>query len=68
MNTPDDLGFGYFLEVDLSYLFNIEQKTKHIPIAPENKNVFKKLFNKLMKKIKPKKYIPHKKSICEWTD
>ena len=35
--TPDDSDIGCFLEVDLTYLDIIKEKTKHFSIAPENK-------------------------------
>ena len=34
LNTPVDNDIGYFLEVDLRYLFNIRQNTKHFPFCP----------------------------------
>ena len=37
LNTPNDIDIGHFLEVNLSYPYNIRQKTKHFPFAPENK-------------------------------
>ena len=36
LNLNDDSDFGYFLEVDLSYINIIKQKTKSFPFAPEN--------------------------------
>ena len=68
LNTPDDNDIGYFLEVDLSYPYNIRQKTKHFPFCPENKFISKDDFNDYMKRIKPKNYVSHKKLICDWTD
>ena len=37
LNTPDAGDIGYFIEVDLKYSDNIKEKTKHFPLAPENK-------------------------------
>ena len=42
LNTPDDSGFGYFVEIDLMYPDDIKEKTKSFPFAPE-----KKLFLKI---------------------
>ena len=42
LNTPDDSGFGYFVEVDLIYPDDIKEKTKSFANAPE-----KKLFLKI---------------------
>ena len=39
LNTSDDNDKGYFLEVDLEYPYNIRQKTKYFPFAPENKTI-----------------------------
>ena len=68
LNTPDDNDMGYFLEVDLEYLHNIRQKTKHFPFCPENKSISKNDFGPYMKSIMPKNYVSHKKLICDWTD
>ena len=37
INTPDDSDIGYFLEVDLNYHDNMNEKTKNFPFFPENK-------------------------------
>ena len=37
LNTSNDSGIGYFLEVDLRYLNNIKEKTKKIPFCREKK-------------------------------
>ena len=39
LNTPDGNEIGFFLEVDLSYPYNMRQKTKNFPFAPENKSI-----------------------------
>ena len=38
-----------FLEVDLSYPYNIGQKTKHFPFCLENKSISKDSLNDYMK-------------------
>ena len=68
LNTPDDNDIGYFSEVDLSYPYNIKQKTKHFLFCPGNKCISKEKFSDYMKRFKPKKYISHNKLICHWTD
>ena len=50
-------------EVDLSYPYNIRQKTKHFPLCAENKTISKDDFDDFLKKTKPKDYITHKKSL-----
>ena len=39
INTPDDNNIGYSLKVVLKYSYNVRQKTKHFPFAPESKNL-----------------------------
>ena len=70
LNTPHDADIGYFLEVDLKYTNDIEEKTKNFPFCPENKIIHKDKYNdnEYMKKIKPKNFAKSKKLICDWTD
>ena len=68
LNSPDDNEIGCFLEVDLSYLYNMRQKNKYFPFCPEKKSITKDDFNEYMKTIQPKKYVSHNKLICDWTD
>ena len=68
LNTPDDNDIGYFLEVHLSYSYNIRQKLKYFPFCPEGKIISKNGFNDYMSKIKPKTYTEDKKLFCDWTD
>ena len=51
LNTLHDNDIGSFLKVDLCYLYNIIQKTRHFPFCPEN-NLYLGMF--LMKRMKPK--------------
>ena len=68
LNTPDDSDVGYFLEVDLKYSDNIEQKTKFFPFCPENKKIDPNKYNEYMISVKPENYTKSKKLICDWTD
>ena len=68
LNTPDDSDIGYFIEVDLKYPDNIEEKTKYFPFAPVNKKINPDKFNEYMKEIKPDTFIQTKKLICDWSD
>ena len=61
LNTPDDSGIGYFIEVDLKYPDNIKHKTKNFPFAPVNKKINPDNFNDYMKTIKPDTYTQTKK-------
>ena len=68
LNTPDDSDIGYFLEVDLEYPYNIRDKTRHFPFAPENKSISKDDFGPYMKSVMPKNYVSFKKLFCDWID
>ena len=50
LNTPDNSDIGYPNEVDMTYLDNIEEKTKHFPFAPENIKIITRKFTTFMKK------------------
>ena len=39
LNTPDDTDIGYFLEVDLGYPDNKEEKTRKFLFGPDNKKI-----------------------------
>ena len=39
LNTLDDGDVRYFLEVDLIYLDELQEKTKHFPIVPQIKKI-----------------------------
>ena len=41
LNTLDDSGIGYFIEIDLNYPDNIKEKTENFPFCPENKVIHK---------------------------
>ena len=68
LNTPDDSDIGYFIEVDLTYPDNIEEKTKYFPFAPENKKINLDDFSDYMKEIIPDTYTQTKKLICDCFD
>ena len=50
LNIPDDCDTGYFLEADLSYPYNLRQKTEQFPFSPETKSISKENFKDYMKK------------------
>ena len=56
LNTLEHSDIDYFVEVDLSYLHIIREKTKNFPFAPENEENITDDFIFYMKKIKPKNY------------
>ena len=45
-----------------------KEHKKSVPFCLENKGIYKNDFNDYLKNNKPKTYIPHKKTICDWTD
>ena len=68
INTPDDSDIGYFVEIDLTYLDNIKEKTKNFPLTPVNNKINPDDFNDYKKEIKPDTYIQSKKVIFDWSD
>ena len=56
LNTEDDSGIGYFVEVELKYPDKIKQKTKNSPFAPEKKIHPHDKFTEYMNKNKPNIY------------
>ena len=68
LNTPNDSGFGYFLEVDLDYPDNIKEKTKNLPFAPVNKKTDTDDFSNYMKEIIPDTHTQNEKLICDWSN
>ena len=68
LNTSDDSNFDLFIELDLRYPDNIEEKTKNFQFCPQNKICNKNEYSDYMKKIKPDTYTQNKKLIFDWTD
>ena len=67
LNTPDDSGIGYFIEVDLKYPDKVKGKTKLFSFAPLNKKVNPDNFSAYTKK-KPDTCNQTRKVICDWSD
>ena len=36
LTTPDDVGMGHIVEVDLKHLHNLKQKSKYLPFCPKS--------------------------------
>ena len=68
LNTPDDSDNGYFVEVDLTYPYNMKEETKNFPFTPVNKKYDTDNFGDYMKTIKPDTYTQTSKVICDWSD
>ena len=67
LNTPDDAEYGYMLDVDLEYPTSLYEKTKYFPFCPEKMKPDESKFSDYMNSIKPKKYKPTAKIICDQT-
>ena len=70
LNNPDDSDIGYFVEVDLIWLFddNRKERSKHFPLALVIKINNLDDFSDYMNTIKPDTYAQTKKLICAWSD
>ena len=62
LNTPDDSDIGYFIEADLKYPDNIQEKTKKFLFAPVNKKINSDDFSNYLEIIKPNSYTQTKKN------
>ena len=56
------------LDVDLEYPESLYEKTKYFPFCPEKKKPDESKFSDYMNSIKPKKYKPTAKLICDQTN
>ena len=56
LSTPDDSDISSFIEVDLTYTYNIKEKTKNFPFAPENRKNNPDDLSEYMKEIIPDTY------------
>ena len=63
-----DSQYGYFVECDLEYPYEIKEKTKHFPFCPETKKISTEMFSPYMSKMKPNGYKPTEKLICDQTN
>ena len=64
-NNEDNIVISYILEVDIKYLDEIEEKTKHFPFCPGNKVCPQDNFSDFFNKSESKTYTPCKKLICD---
>ena len=63
LNTPDDSNIGYFVEVDIKYPDDINEKTKNFPFCHENKKINPDDFTPYMNENKSNTHIQYKKII-----
>ena len=59
---------GYFVKVDLCYLYEIQDRKKIFTFCPENKKGNCNDFIIYLNSIKPKNFRPHDKPLCDWSD
>ena len=68
LNTPDDNEYGYFIDCDLEYPVEIEEKTKNFPLCPYQTEPDPNLFSKYMNSVNQPNYKPTEKHICDLTN
>ena len=68
LNSSDDSNIRYFLEVDLSYPDNIEEKHGIFDFVRKTQVIPKDKYNDYMNMIKLKNYTKGKQLLCDWTD
>ena len=52
LSTPDDNEYGYFIECDLEYPAEIEEKTENFPLCPYQTKADPNLFSDYMNSVK----------------
>ena len=70
LNTKDDNDIGYVILADLKYPKQIKERTKHLPLCPQNKKITEKDFEneEYMTNHKPEHYTPTRKLISDQRD
>ena len=68
LSTPDDNEYGYFIECDLEYPVEIEEKTENIPLCPYQTKADPNLFSDYMNSVKQTIYKPNPKLMCDVTN
>ena len=68
LNTPDDNEYGYFIECDLEYPVEIEEKTKNFPFCPYQTKADPDLFSAYMNNVNQPNYKPTPKLMCDVTN
>ena len=67
-NTPDDNEYGYFVECNLEYPAEIEEKTKNFPFCPYLTKADPDSFSDYMNSVKQLNYKPTQKLVCDVTN
>ena len=62
------MDIGYFVEVEIKYPYETEEKTKNFLFRPENKNIPQDEISEFLNDVKPNRYTQNRKLICDWTE
>ena len=62
------MDIGYFVEVEIKYPYEKEEKTKNFLFLPENKNIPQDEISEFLNDVKPNRYTQNRKLICDWTE
>ena len=65
LQIPDDNESGFFIECEIYYPENIKEKTENFPFCPYKTKADPELFSAYSNSIRPKKYKPTTKLICD---
>ena len=68
LNTPAGNVFGYFIECDLEYPAEIEEKTEDFPLCPYQTKADPECFSEYMNSVKQPNYKPTEKLMCDLTN
>ena len=65
LQVPDDNESGFFIECDMLYPAEIEEKTKNFPLSPYQTKTDPELFSEFMNSVNQLNYIPTQKLVCD---
>ena len=68
LQIPDDNEYGFFIECDLEYPVEIEEKTKNFPFCPYQTKADPNLFSGYMNNVNQPNYKPTSKLMCDLTN
>ena len=68
INAPDDYEYGYFIECDLEYPAEIEEKTENFPLCPYQTKADPNLSSDYKNSVKQLNYKPTLKLTCDLTN
>ena len=68
LSTPDDNEYGYFIECDVLYHVEIEEKTENFPLCSYQTKADPNLFPDYMNSVKQPNYKSTQKLMCDLTN